>query len=153
MAYKQVSVCIKVILSSIFVLFFQVGFSQASWTGLEDQLKVDQKALGTDLVMMVWKRGDTLQFKKELGTFNSKTDAPLGAASTWLTAALVMQFIDEGKLSLDDKVNKWLPEFEKYNKNYVTIRYCLAHMTGIKDETNFLRPSFRKANIHHLKKR
>src|SRR5689334_6083487 len=134
MAYKPVSLCIKVIFSAIFMLFFQAGFSQRSWTALDDELKANQKVLGTDLVMMIWKRGDTLQYKKELGTFNSKSEAPLGAASSWLTAALVMQFVDEGKLSLDDKVNKWLPEFEKYNKNYITIRFCLAHMTGIKDE-------------------
>ena len=45
-----------------------------------------------------------------------------------------MQFIDEGKLSLDDKVSKYIPLFATYNKNYITIRHCLSHMTGIRSE-------------------
>ena len=73
-------------------------------------------------------------YKKEMGDFNAKTQAPIASCSKWLTAALVMQFVDEGKLSLDDKVVKYIPEFEKYCKSYITIRQCLSHMTGIADE-------------------
>ncbi|HEY0432546.1 MAG TPA: serine hydrolase, partial [Chitinophagaceae bacterium] len=65
---------------------------------------------------------------------NSKTQAPVASCSKWLTAALVMTFVDEGKLSLDDKIARWLPEFEKYGKNYISIRDCLCHMTGIRSE-------------------
>jgi CubicO group peptidase (beta-lactamase class C family) len=51
-----------------------------------------------------------------------------------------MQFVDEGKISLDDPVSKYLPVFEKYMKNYVTIRQCLAHTTGIEnDKGNLLK--------------
>jgi CubicO group peptidase (beta-lactamase class C family) len=74
-----------------------------------------------------------------MGSFNSKTQAPIASCSKWLTAALVMQFVDEGKLSLDDKVVKYIPEFEKYFKNYITIRECLCHMTGIADDSKFLK--------------
>ena len=87
---------------------------------------------------MIWK-GDSLVYKKEMGGFNSKTQAPIASCSKWLTAALVMQFVDEGKLSLDDKVVKYIPEFEKYFKNYITIRQCLSHMTGITDDDKFLK--------------
>ncbi|MDF2381076.1 beta-lactamase family protein [Nostoc ellipsosporum NOK] len=80
-------------------------------------------------------KGDSVVYKKELGDFNSKTVAPIASCGKWLTAALVMQFVEEGKISLDDKVAKYLPIFEKYNKNYITIRHCLSHYTGIKDET------------------
>ena len=55
------------------------------------------------------------------------------------TAALVMQFVDEGKLSLDDKVSQWIPEFARYGKNYITIRHCLSHFTGVEEETKFLK--------------
>ena len=74
-----------------------------------------------------------------MGVFNSKTQAPIASCSKWLTAALVMQFVDEGKLSLDDKVAKYIPEFDKYFKSYITIRQCLCHMTGIADDKNFLK--------------
>ncbi len=48
-------------------------------------------------------------------------------------------FVDEGKISLDDKVVKYIPEFEKYFKKYITIRHCLSHMTGISEEGGLLK--------------
>ena len=82
-------------------------------------------------------------YKKELGEFNIKTQAPIASSSKWLTAALVMIFVDEGKISLDDHVVKYIPEFGKYFKNYITIRQCLCHMTGIADEeSGFLKKLF-----------
>src|SRR5688572_12271814 len=122
MSYKTSSACTGVISSLLFLLLFQPVAAQQNWTELDQELQVKQKLLGKDLVAMIWKQGDTLVFKKELGEFNSKTQAPIASCSKWLTAALVMQFVDEGKLSLDDKIVKWIPEFEKYFKSYITIR-------------------------------
>jgi CubicO group peptidase (beta-lactamase class C family) len=73
-----------------------------------------------------------LQHTKAIGNdFNAKSQAPVGALSQWLTAALVMTFVDQGKLSLGDKVSQYLPVYGKYSKGYITIRDCLAHLTGI----------------------
>jgi CubicO group peptidase (beta-lactamase class C family) len=143
MSYKVSSICLKVLLGFSFLLFLQPGHAQyhpiaIGWTELDTELQTKQKLLGTDVVAMIWK-GDSLVYKKEMGTFNSKTQAPIASCSKWLTAALVMQFVDEGKLSLDDKVVKYLPEFEKYFKNYITLRHCLSHMTGIADDDKFLK--------------
>ncbi len=41
-----------------------------------------------------------------------------------------ISFVDEGKISLDDPVSKYLPVFNKYMKSYLTIRQCLVHLTG-----------------------
>ncbi len=51
-----------------------------------------------------------------------------------MTAALVMTFVDEGKLSLDDKVTQYIPMFGKYMKGYITIRNCLTNTTGIRTD-------------------
>ena len=143
MAYRVCCVCIKVTIAFTFLLILQPVAGQRNakplagqekLSDLDDLLVQKQKALGKDFVVMLWKKDDTLIFKKELGEFNSKTQAPIASCSKWLTAALVMTFVDEGKLSLDDKISKWLPEFEKYGKNYITIRQCLSHMTGIRSE-------------------
>ncbi len=133
MSYKVNSICMKVISVAVFLLFFQPVFSQYDWSPLDKELEAKQKLLGQDMVAMIWK-GDSLVYKKEMGQFNSKTQAPIASCSKWLTAALVMQFVDEGKLSLDDKVAKYIPEFDKYFKGYITIRHCLSHMTGIEDD-------------------
>lgn len=152
MSHKVSLTCLKVLPALIFLLFFQPAFSQYNWSELEDELNAKQKVLGNDLVAMVYK-GDSLVFKKEMGSFNSKTQAPIASCSKWLTAALVMQFVDEGKLSLDDKVTKYVPEFEKYFKGYITIRHCLSHMTGIEDEGKLLKNCLNAAGLKHWKKR
>jgi len=138
MSYKATSICLKSSLAGVFMLFLQPVVAQYNWTGLDDELQARQKLLGNNVVCLLWK-GDSLVYKKEMGEFNSKTQAPVASCSKWLTAALVMMFVDEGKLSLDDKVVKYIPEFEKYFKNFITIRHCLSHMTGIADDSKFLK--------------
>lgn len=138
MSYKTSLFCLKSSLLAVFLLLFQPIFAQYDFEGLEQELVNKQKLLGKDAVFLLWK--DTLIYKKELGDFNAKTSAPLGSSSRWLTAALVLQFVDEGKLSLDDKVSQWLPEFAKYGKNYITIRHCLSNFSGVTDEGNKKNP-------------
>ena len=138
MSYKFSSICIKVISVIGFLLFLQPVFAQPNWTELNKAIQNKQKLLGNNIVAMVWNK-DSILFKKELGEFNCKTQAPIASCSKWLTAALVMMFVDEGKLSLDDKVVKYLPEFEKYFKNYITVRHCLSHLTGIADEGGLMK--------------
>jgi CubicO group peptidase (beta-lactamase class C family) len=138
MSYLPLKTCLKAISVIVFMLFLQPGKAQYDWTELDQEIQSKQKLLGDNVVAMIWK-GDSLLYKKELGDFKSKTQAPIASCSKWLTAALVMQFVDEGKLSLDDKITKWLPEYGKYFKNYITIRNCLSHMTGIEDEGKLIK--------------
>lgn len=138
MSYKFNALCRNVISTVFFLLFLQPVRAQYDWSGLDGELQKNQQLLGKNVVALVWK-GDSLVFKKEMGDFNMKTQAPIASCSKWLTAALVMQFVDEGKLSLDDYVVKYIPEFEKYFKKYITIRQCLSHTTGIADDDKFLR--------------
>lgn len=149
MSYKFALICLKCSLLGLFLLFLQPVRAQEDWSDLDAALTSRQKLLGNNLVMMVWKN-DTVAYKKELGEFNSKTQAPIASASKWLTAALVMVLVDEGKLSLDDKVSQYIPEFERYGKNYITLRICLSHMTGIQDEGGLLKKMFQRKKFSSL---
>jgi len=133
MSYKRKAFCLKCSCLTLILLFFQPAFAQYDLSRLDQVIEQQKTVLGKDLVAMIYKN-DSLIYKKEVGEFNSSTQAPIASCSKWLTAALVMIFVDEGKVSLDDKVAKYLPEFDKYFKGYITIRQCLAHMTGIEDE-------------------
>lgn len=128
----------KVIPVAAFLLFLQPAFAQYNWTELNRALDENRKILGNNLVCLVWK-DDSLVFKKEMGAFDARTAAPIASCSKWLTAALVMQFVDEGKLSLGDYVSKYIPEFGTQGKGNIRIRDCLCHMTGISDDDKFLR--------------
>lgn len=138
MSYKINLLCLKSSLLAGFMLLLQPVFSQYNWDELNSELDAKKQLLGKNLVCMIWAKGrsgnDTIVFKKEIGDFNSKTPAPIASCSKWLTAALVMMFVDEGKISLDDPVVKYLPVFGEYFKNYITIRQCLSHTTGIQSD-------------------
>ncbi len=149
MSYKFRSFCMKVISVALFLLFLQPLSAQYNWGDLDAQLEAKQKILGNEFVVMLWKN-DTLVYKKEKGMFNSKTQAPIASCSKWLTAALVMQFVDEGKISLDDKVSKYIPELNKYFKSYITFRDCLSHMTGIDDEGGLLKKMLQRKKFSTL---
>jgi CubicO group peptidase (beta-lactamase class C family) len=149
MSYKVSLICLKSSLFAAFLLFLQPAFAQYNFQELDQEFATKQKLLGKDVVFMLLTK-DTLIYKKEVGDFNAKTVAPIASCSKWLTAALVMQFVDEGKLSLDDKIIRWLPEFEKYGKNYITIRACLSHQTGIEDEGKFLKKLFERKKFSSL---
>ncbi|MDR0786618.1 MAG: beta-lactamase family protein [Gemmatimonadota bacterium] len=47
------------------------------------------------------------------------------------TATGVLMLADEGKLSLDDPVSRYLPEFREPPKAAVTIRHLLTHTSGL----------------------
>jgi CubicO group peptidase (beta-lactamase class C family) len=123
----------KVISILAFLLIFQPGFGQYDFSSVDQLLQRNLKQLGGNVVAMVYKDGKIV-YQKEFGEFNAKTQAPVASCSKWLTAALVMTFVDQGKLDLDEPVSKYIPSFSKYMKNYVTLRHCLSHTTGIERE-------------------
>jgi D-alanyl-D-alanine carboxypeptidase len=54
----------------------------------------------------------------------------VASAGKTFTAALVLQLVEEGKLSLEDPLHKWLPDFPNINNN-ATVRQLLNHTSGI----------------------
>lgn len=125
--------CVKVSAVFICMLFLQWLNAQTDFSEVDRKFEAAKKELGGNAVALIFKDGKII-YQKALGEFNSKTQAPIASCSKWLTAALVMSFIDQGKLSLDDKVSKFIPIFSKYSKGYITIRHCLSHLTGIESE-------------------
>lgn len=132
MSYKSNAYCRKCTLVLSFVLLCLVSRSQYNFSEVDKVLLDNKKALGDNLVTLIYKDGKLI-YQKETGEFNIKTKSPIASCSKWLTAALVMTFVEEGKISLDDKVSTYLPIFESYGKAFITIRQCLSHQTGIAD--------------------
>ncbi len=131
----------KIFIAAIILISFQQINAQADTATLSLKLNRAKDKLGKNVVFLLYKDGKTV-YKKESGEFNAKTQQPIGASSQWLTAALIMTFVQEGKISLDDKVGKYLPIFDKYYKGYITIRHCITHHTGIEAEKLFSKSKF-----------
>lgn len=149
MSYNFSINCLKCSTVLLFMLLLQPALSQ-NLTDLDALVEQKQKLAKTEIVLTVANK-DTIIYNKDTKLFSSlRGQAPIGATSEWLTAAVVLSMVDEGKISLDDKVSRYLPIFGSYFKNYLTIRHCLSHFTGIQAETPKLKKMFEKKKFASL---
>jgi CubicO group peptidase (beta-lactamase class C family) len=87
-------------------------------------------------------RGSDTLLLKSYGKADVEWNIPLpvdamfeiGSITKQFTAVALLQLRDEGKLSLDDDITKWLPDFDTRG-NKVTLRRLLDHTSGIKGLT------------------
>jgi CubicO group peptidase (beta-lactamase class C family)/pimeloyl-ACP methyl ester carboxylesterase len=70
--------------------------------------------------------------RKFFGKYNEQSVAYIASAGKWLAAATIAAVVDEGRLSWDDPVKKWLPEFKDV-KGQATLRQLLSHTAGYPD--------------------
>jgi CubicO group peptidase (beta-lactamase class C family) len=86
-------------------------------------------------------------FEKGYGLADLAHDVPItpqttfriGSVTKQFTASAILKLQAEGKLSVDDKLSKYLPDFPRGNE--VTLRHLLTHTSGIHsytDEPDFL---------------
>lgn len=148
----------RMILILVFLIFTPIIAQAQDFTKLDMWLGDNVSNLGGRAVLLIYKDGNIIYSKainemtwrqkmiskviakrrgKEanIQDFTSSTRQPIASCSKWLSAALVMTFIDEGKLNLADTVGKYLPILSKHGKGAITISQCLSHMTGIKAAT------------------
>src|ERR1051326_5405607 len=71
-------------------------------------------------------------YEKSFGDYGSGTVAYVASAGKWLAAATIAAAVDEGRLSWDDKVGKWLPGWTD-RKGDATLRQLLSHTAGYPD--------------------
>jgi len=149
MSYKINANCRKFSMILSLMLVCLCGRSQYNFSEVDKLLAPNQQSKD-QLVALIYKDGKIL-YKKEMGEeFTLKSKAPIANSSSWLTAALVMTFVDEGKISLDDKVSTYIPIFETYGKSFITIRQCLSHQTGIADNQKLVAKLLEKRKFESL---
>lgn len=114
----------------------------------QNQIKADQiEALvnkGYQLglfngTVLVVSHGELI-YKSAFGTQDLETNTPLKITSAFYLASVSKQFTtmaimilkEQGKLSYDDTLDKFFPQFPDYAKE-VTIRHMMTHTSGIPD--------------------
>lgn len=88
----------------------------------------------------VFRNGEII-FKQGYGLANLDYGIPVstetvfdtGLASTQFTAACIVVLENQGKLDLDDIIQKFIPEFPRYPEGDITIRQLLLHTSGLRD--------------------
>lgn len=68
----------------------------------------------------------------QIGSVGGSTPLSVASSTKWLTAATLMTFVDDGSVTLDDPVARWLPEFAT-DTVPITVRQLLVHTSGVRD--------------------
>ncbi len=156
MSYKFSPSCLKCSIAIILLLLLHPCYAQQDFSRVDDWLARNIKVVGGREVLVIYKDGQIVYNKsindlnvrqKMIGrminrrqgkpdtdsalNFTDSTREPIASCSKWLSAALVMTFVDEGKLNLEDSIGKYLPIMNKYGKGGIKIKYCLSHLTAI----------------------
>lgn len=88
-------------------------------------------------------RGNDTIAMKGYGRADFENDVPataqtvyrIGSITKQFTAVAVLQLLEQGKLSLDDTIQRFLPDYHAQGRR-VTIRQLLTHTSGIKSYTS-----------------
>ncbi len=80
----------------------------------------------------IYKRGYGMANLEYSLPITSESIFRIGSTSKQFTAMCLVLLEEEGKLSLDDDIRKYLPEMPEY-ESPITIRHLLHHTSGIRD--------------------
>jgi len=69
-------------------------------------------------------------YEKGYGGYDGNTVQFIASCSKWLSAAVIMSLVDDGKLSLNDTVGRFLPAFTARGKGGSTVRQLFSHTSG-----------------------
>jgi CubicO group peptidase (beta-lactamase class C family) len=79
--------------------------------------------------LLVTQNGQII-YEHYFGNYRPDTVVFIASSGKWLAAATIATVVDEGKLSWDDPVAKWIPELANDPKGKATLRQLLSHTSG-----------------------
>ena len=133
---KRNSCVLLLLLLLSFTCFAQDGVT----TKIDEYIQAEMKAQQIPgLSLAVIKNGDIV-LAKGYGLANVELQVPVkpetifqsGSMGKQFTATAVMMLVEEGKLTLDDKITKFFPDAPETWRN-ITIRHLLTHTSGLGD--------------------
>jgi CubicO group peptidase (beta-lactamase class C family) len=118
---------------------------QSPYASQIDQLFAEYDDLNAPgAAVAVVKDGQTI-FSKGYGSANLEYDIPVSPSTVFHIASVSKQFTvfsilllaEEGKLSFDDDIRKYIPEVPDFGK-VITLRHLASHTSGLRDQWNLL---------------
>jgi len=158
-------------LKSVLILFLLQSFLISSQTIKSRDLRfIDSIAESVKttpgMTLLIAKKGKVL-FKKAYGYANYELKVPnktnysfaIGSLSKQFTAVAILKLAENKKISIKDKVKKYLPWFNTREQDNITIEHLLTHTSGLKDFLinenfidEFIKPFSKKNMLEYLKK-
>ena len=96
----------------------------------------------------VFRRGYGLAVVEDRTAVTPQTNFRLASMTKQFTAAAILLLAEDGKLSLDDKVKRWLPTLPAA-ADAITIRQLLSHTGGLIDYEDLMPPT-QQTQLHDI---
>jgi CubicO group peptidase (beta-lactamase class C family) len=124
-------------LIAVFLCLPLVIGAQKNYPSLLDEFMQAQARFSQFSGAVLIEQNGKILYKKAFGLANREWNVPntidtkfrIAAITKQFTAAAILQLVDKGKLSLEDKLSKYFPDFPKGDS--VTIHMLLNHTSGI----------------------
>jgi D-alanyl-D-alanine carboxypeptidase len=125
-------------------LFYELSVSlQTNWASklqlALDRARENAGAKGASAVVIssngIWQGTSGFSDPKTAINIQPAMRFGIGSVTKTFTTALIMQLVEEGKLSLEDPLSKWLPDYPNIT-NTITVRQLLNHTSGVYDFYN-----------------
>ena len=120
---------------------FDLEKTRTVLTGLIQQTLADRGIPSMSIALV---RGDSIVWKAAFGYSNMRTRTPAttetlystGSSGKSVTAAAIMQLVEQGKIKLDDPINRYLGDSRVQDQMQVekpvTFRHILSHWSGLR---------------------
>ena len=118
---------------------FDLQKTKTVLTGLVERTLADNGIPSMSIALV---RGDSIVWKAAFGYANMRTRTPAttetlystGSSFKSVTATAVMQLVEQGKIRLDDPINRYLGESQVHDQpeKAVTFTHILSHWSGLK---------------------
>ena len=139
---KKVKLSNFITLLTICFLGIQFISSQSLENKIDDILKKEFKSNETGIAALVAKKGKVI-YRKAFGKANLELGVDMtpdnvfrvGSITKQFTAVSILMLEEEGKLSLQDDITKFIEDYPT-NGEKITIHHLLTHTSGIKSYTS-----------------
>jgi len=133
------------ILSFLLILVATQAFTQKEYYRLDSIMSSIYANDHPGAAIAIVKNGEVV-LKKGYGIADIDSKKPIGSSTNFNICSMTKQFTaygilklaSEKKLSLDDKLVKYFPDFNSKVAGIVTIRHLLTHSSGIVDHYNYV---------------
>lgn len=135
----------RICFSFLFSFVITTGFSQTLEKKLDAVFQEYYKPNNPGATVLIAKEGKSI-YRKAFGSANLELNVAmkpenvleLGSISKQFTAVVILQLMEQGKLSLQDPLSKYIADYPKGSE--ITIHHLLTHTSGIQNYTDL--PNF-----------
>ncbi|GAB5564322.1 MAG: hypothetical protein Wins2KO_13850 [Winogradskyella sp.] len=123
----------------LFITFF--SFSQSYESKIDSIISLKYSTNEPGITVLVAKDGKVI-YQKAIGKSNLELSIPIelnsvfqiGSITKQFTAVSILMLAEKGKLNIEDKIGKYIPEYAEVGKD-ISIHHLLNHTAGIKNKT------------------